>query len=221
MGGASEHRADAVSWFENRSDVQPAFLHECVQTLRGKLHSNSTLPEDASLLMYLKAALDDDVLKEDDLAGSILHEDPLQRDIVLSVRPAYSHQILAGKKTVELRRRFPRSTPPGRVAYIYSTSPDRAITGIAQIVDVIRIPVSDLWDRYAHCAFVERKDFDTYFEGLVEGFALKLANARPLTRRLNLSELRERFDFEPPQSFLYAKPFLRRALQDEQPSLSH
>ena len=210
-----------TSRLENRSDVQLSFLHECVQALRGKLHSNATFPEDASLLMYLKAALDDDVLNEGNLACSVFHKDSLQRDIVLSVRPVYSQKIIAGKKTVELRRRFPRSAPPGRVVYIYSTSPDRAITGIAQIVDVIRIPVSDLWDRFSHCTFVERRDFDVYFEGLEEGFALKLANARPLTRRLDLSELRERFDFEPPQSFLYAKPFLRRALQDEQPSLSH
>ncbi|MEO0917610.1 MAG: Cro/Cl family transcriptional regulator, partial [Pseudomonadota bacterium] len=36
-----------------------------------------------------------------------------------------------------------------------------------------------------------------------------------------LSELREKFGFEPPQSFLYAKHNLRKALQDEPAIVSH
>ena len=58
-------------------------------------------------------------------------------------------------------------------------------------------------------------DFDAYFEGTKEGVAIKLRGARRLTKALELKELRERFSFAPPQSFIYAPPRLREALSNE------
>ena len=57
--------------------------------------------------------------------------------------------------------------------------------------------------------------------GLDEGFALEFANARPFETPVELTDLRERFGFEPPQSFLYAKRDLRKALKDEHSVVSH
>ena len=54
----------------------------------------------------------------------------------MSIRPKYSGRIMAGEKTVELRRRFPASAPKGTIAYIYSTSPERAMVGVADIAIV-------------------------------------------------------------------------------------
>lgn len=136
------------------------------------------------------------------------------RDVVLSVRPLYSDKIFKGIKTVELRRRFPVAAPRGITAYIYSTSPVRAMVGSTEIQDVIKLPVADIWRKYGKMAQIDRSDFDEYFSGLKDGFALKIAKARSFTRPIDLSELRERFGFEPPQSFLYATPILRSALQD-------
>jgi len=113
------------------------------------------------------------------------------------------------------------SAPRGTIAYIYSTSPIRAIIGVAEIIDVIKLPVADIWEKYADDASIERVEFDSYFSGLDEGYALKFENARPFPRELKLSELRKRFGFEPPQSFLYANPVLRRALRNECSDVSH
>ncbi|MBE9188715.1 hypothetical protein IQ270_29825 [Microcoleus sp. LEGE 07076] len=86
---------------------------------------------------------------------------------------------------------------------------------------MVKMPVSDIWENFADLAFIKKDDFDSYFSDLSEGFALRFANAQALPRPIDLVELRERFGFEPPQSFLYAKPVLRKALQDEYSDVSY
>jgi predicted transcriptional regulator len=160
---------------------------------------------------------------EDQLVLPIFGDDIFrpQRDVVLSVRPKYSEKIIQGHKTVELRRRFPVSAPRGTIAYIYSTSPVRAMVGRAEIVDVKKLSVEEIWRTHSSRAFIEKADFEAYFDGLGMGYVLSFANAVALPRHIELSELRERFGFEPPQSFLYAKSLLRRALRDEYSDVSH
>jgi predicted transcriptional regulator/transcriptional regulator with XRE-family HTH domain len=140
---------------------------------------------------------------------------PPPRDVVLSIRPQYSGKIVKGEKTVELRRRFPADLDAGTLVLIYETSPTRAITGIAEIADILTGPPSVIWKEFSHEACIARKDFDDYFDGTKEGVAIKLRGARRLTRALELKELRERFSFAPPQSFIYASPRLREALSHE------
>jgi predicted transcriptional regulator len=93
------------------------------------------------------------------------------------------------------------------------------MVGRAQIDDVVKLPLKSLWRAYGKMAHISRSDFDAYFSGVSEGFALKIAKAKQFRRPLNLEELRKRFGFEPPQSFLYAKPSLRTALQHEYPNV--
>ena len=97
----------------------------------------------------------------------------------------------------------------------------RALTGIAEIEDVVKQSPDDMWNQFSAEACVTRTEFDTYFEGLDSGFAIKLRGARPLRRPLPLAELRNRFSFKPPQSFVYAQPLLRTALSHECSDLSH
>ena len=159
----------------------------------------------------------------DQLILPVFTEESLRpsRDVVLSIRPKFSSRIMSGEKTVELRRRFPASVPKGTIAYIYSTSPERALVGVTEISSVKKLTVEEIWRRYADVAFIERPEFDHYFEGLDEGFALEFANARPFKTPMGLTDLRERFGFEPPQSFLYAKRDLTRTLKDEYAVVSH
>lgn len=143
------------------------------------------------------------------------------KDLVLSIHPQYTTKIIEGIKTVELRRRFPLTAAPGTFVYIYSTSPIRALVARAEIADVNKLPISQIWRKFSKPAGIKREDFDAYFSGLAEGFALHFANVQPLPRPLALSELRDRFGFQPPQSFHYASPMLKKALRDEFSSVSH
>ena len=133
----------------------------------------------------------------------------------------YSEKILEGRKTVELRRRFPVPAPNRTLAYIYSTSPIKAMVGTAAILDVLKLPVEQIWIQFESKALIERERFDKYFKGLDHGFALVFGNVKIFSRPLPLSELREKFNFKPPRSFLYATRELGKALKDEQKILSH
>lgn len=143
------------------------------------------------------------------------------KHIVFSVKPEYSEKILNGRKTVELRRRFPKALPAGTPAYFYSTSPTRALTCSAVIERVVMQSPQDIWRKFSSQACIGQKEFSSYFSGLEFGFAIVLRSVRPLPRPLPLSELRDRFSFAPPQSFQYAKPQLREALTCECSENSH
>ena len=120
---------------------------------------------------------------------------------------------MAGEKTVEFRRRFQTQVSTDVEAYIYATSPVRAMVGVAEISSVWRLSLESLWCRYAKPACVGRMDFDTYFRDLDWGFALELANVQCFANPISLHELGERVGFTPPQSYLYAKADLRALLE--------
>jgi predicted transcriptional regulator len=194
----------------------------------------------SSMLHYLEALgagvrIDAKVTLDTDRAARIDGTQPMQlslpiiggptdadrRDLVLSIKPEYSNKIVAGEKTVELRRRFPTTLQPGTIVLIYATSPTRALIGLAEIAGVLQGPISVIWKKFASEACIKRTDFDSYFTGAEIGFAIKLRGARPLRRVLELQEFRDRFQFEPPQFYLYAPPELREALTRECSEISN
>lgn len=212
----------SVSKIEHRGDVQISSLQKYVQALGASLRIEAAFSPSSTKHLRLDGVFDRELQDENQLVFPIFGDDLFRptKDVVLSVRPHYSEKIFKGIKTVELRRRFPVAAPKGITAYIYSTSPVRAMVGSTEIKDVVKLPVADIWKKFGKMAQIDRKDFDEYFSGLREGFALKISNARSFTRPIDLSELRERFGFEPPQSFLYATPILRTALKDEYANVS-
>lgn len=206
----------SISKIEQRGDVQVSSLQRFVEALGAHLRIDAIFTTGADLIVakhqQFKGHFGDGV----QYVLPIFRNEPApRRDVILSIKPTYSNKILEGAKTVELRRRFPLSGGRRAIAYIYSTSPVRALVGSAEITDVERLSLVDLWKRHGESASIQKADFDMYFRGLDEGFALKITNARPFSRPLNLVELKKRFDFHAPQSFLYAKPNLQRALQIE------
>ena len=211
-----------ISKIEHRGEVQLSSLQKYVEAIGAKLHIEAVFDakacrptQDAGRLVY---ELKDGEQLAFPLFGHDLAEP--KRDVVLSIHPVYSKRILDGSKTIELRRKFPVKASNGTVAYIYSTSPVRAIVGCAKIDEVVKMPVKALWKAYKDMAQIARSDFDAYFAGVSEGYALRIANAKPFSRPLDLAELRKRFGFKPPQSFLYATSSLRTALQNEYPNVS-
>lgn len=213
----------AVSKIEHRGDVQISSLQKYVEALGATLRIDASFSAEALKAAKFENAFDADIHDEDQLVFPIFGDDLFRpkRDVVLSIRPLYSEKIFQGRKTVELRRRFPMSAPRGTTVFIYSTSPVRAMVGSAEIEEVMRLPIVEIWKQFGKSAQIDRVDFDHYFAGLDEGFALKISNARSFARPVDLSELRRRFGFEPPQSFLYATPILRMALQDEYSDVSN
>ena len=143
------------------------------------------------------------------------------RDVLFSIRPAHAEKIFKGNKTVELRRRFASAVTPGTLALIYSTSPTSALIGSAKIKAVQCMDLQTLWKTHRVAACLGKSDFESYFAGLERGYAIILDSARPLDRPVGLTELRQRFGFEPPQSYQYASPRIRGLVEDERPQASH
>jgi predicted transcriptional regulator/DNA-binding XRE family transcriptional regulator len=213
----------AVSKMEKGGEVYLSTVKRYVEALGASLRVDAVFPADAPLVLRIRDVFDSEFGDDDQLVLPILTDEPFrpQRDVVLSIRPRYTEKILEGRKTVELRRRFPVSAPGGTVAYIYATSPVRAMVGFAEIKNVLKLPVSQIWTEFEDTAFIEKSDFDSYFNGLEFGFALLFEDVKSFSRAIPLDELRERFGFEPPQSFLYASRDLRKALSNEEAVVSH
>src|SRR5215467_5290123 len=186
-----------ISEIERRADVQISSLQKYVEALGATLRIDAAFTRDALQALKIQTAFDPELHDDDQLVFPIFGDDLFRpkRDVVLSVRPIYSRQLIEGKKTIELRRRFPISAPRGTIAYIYSTSPVQAMIGSAQISDVLKLPITEIWKKFGKLAQIDKPDFNAYFSGLDEGFALKIRNPRAFTRPIDLAELRTRFGF--------------------------
>ena len=217
---ASRLRMDqtAISRLEHRQDILVSTLRNYIEALGGRLRIDASLGDRPFVVRsFEEAGLRFEHQDEDQFVLPIVGGAPLpsRRDIVFSIRPEYAEKIECGAKTVELRRRFPAQVTVGTVALIYTTTPTQALTGIAEIEGVVSRAPSVIWESYSRDACINREDFESYFAGAKSATAIKLCHARRLRRPLGLEELRERFNFEPPQSFLYAAPGLREALRYE------
>lgn len=208
----------AVTRLESRKDIHVSTLRDYLGAMGATLRIHAQFDNAATIINSLREAdFRFDQVDENQLLLPIFGDDelPPHRDVVFSIKPEYSRKILSGEKTIELRRRFPMSVPTGTTALIYETSPTRALSGIAVIGEVHKRTPSDIWNTFGDRACISRKDFDAYFNGVDRAFAIELTRGRPLPRPLGLSELRDRFSFQPPQSFLYATTEMREALQYE------
>jgi predicted transcriptional regulator/DNA-binding XRE family transcriptional regulator len=213
----------AISKIEKRDDLQLATVRKYVEALGAKLNIDAEFSANSPMGLRLLNAFEVDLSDDNQLILPIFREEPFRqnRDVVLSIKPQYSEKIIEGLKTVELRRRFPAAPPKGTIAYIYSTSPVRAMVGTAEIDGVAKLPIDSLWAEYSKDAFIEKRDFYNYFDGVDEGYALHFKNVNSFDEPLSLEFLRSRFGFEPPQSFLYAKHNFREALSGDHTVVSH
>jgi len=121
--------------------------------------------------------------------------------MVMSLKPRFSQLILHGRKTVEFRRRFSRKHI-GSCVLFYVSKPAGAFEFTARIQDVVRERTEDLWSAFGNDGGIDKKTFDTYFDGREEGYALQLAEVRPLPQPLKLARaLSACPELKPPQSF--------------------
>lgn len=124
--------------------------------------------------------------------------------IMVSIRPRHVEAIAEGRKTVELRRRFPNIG--GRLV-IYATLPVGAVVGVARIARIDRAYVGDIWNRYQAEIGIEQAEFQRYFGETHRGVAIRLGDYLPLFRPVTLTALRSIWPgFQPPQAFRFWSP---------------
>ena len=96
---------------------------------------------------------------------------PLDPDrmVVLSLKPRFAEAILAGVKTVELRRTVPKIEVPTR-ALLYATTPVRALLGTCVITNVRSADLALLWREYGSRSDLRYHEFQQYFVGAKCGY---------------------------------------------------
>lgn len=123
--------------------------------------------------------------------------------ILMSIKPKYAEQIIRGNKTIELRRVAP-NLDKSTVLLIYESTPVKAITGYAFISEITKLSPSEAWAQYAGKAQISKHDFDEYYQGADQAFAIHLKKAARLLEPISLADLRsEQILFNPPQSYRY------------------
>lgn len=200
-----------ISRIEKRSDLLLSTIRSYLIAIGVSLDMRAVLETGAIIQLDAISSgfIEGDTSAEQQLTLPGFQSEQLNRDVVFSIHPGHADRILKGEKTVELRRKFTEEFAPGGLAMIYSTSPVKALTGVAKIRDVQRLKLSTLWKEHKEKFCVRKSDFDSYFAGLELGYAIHLNEAQPLPRPIKLDELRVRCGFAPPQSFQYASASLR------------
>jgi predicted transcriptional regulator len=127
-----------------------------------------------------------------------------ERAMLLSVHPRFATAILAGSKTVEVRRQRV-AAPPGTPVLLYATAPTMALVGMARINSVHVASPKEVWS--AHCAQtgITRREYDTYMSGATQASGLMLTDPVSFDEPVSLSALRAGGTFHPPQSYRYMK----------------
>lgn len=123
------------------------------------------------------------------------------RALFISVKPRYADAILDGRKTVELRRTRP-NLPDGSLIILYSSTPMRAVVGWAQLTGVREGTPVEIWDGYGDAAAITEVDYDAYFDGTDQAFAIELDDVVAAEQPIPLSTIRE-LGIQPPQSWRY------------------
>jgi predicted transcriptional regulator len=134
-------------------------------------------------------------------------------DALISIHRGYADAILAGTKTVELRRKLP-DMPVGTRLWIYATRPTAAVIGFATIQGIQRSTPNAIWRRHRVESGLLYRRYSEYFEGTQEAIAILIAAARRIGP-ITLDQLREiRGGFHPPQVITWLSAHESRSLRE-------
>lgn len=122
-------------------------------------------------------------------------------NILISVEERHASNMLAGRKTVELRRK-PLNIPSGTRVWVYSKLPRGEIQVLAIVEEVVSDAPNEIWKTYGAQSAISKKEFDAYFANTRAGYAIVFEEVKPLAPILSLASIREKIShFQPPQFF--------------------
>ena len=139
--------------------------------------------------------------------------------LFISIHPEYVNAIIEGRKTVELRKRQPRSEV-GSTVVIYATMPRCEVVATATLVGVESATPNSLWRKVKDDVAVTKSRFDLYYANSDTAVALYIADVSVFDSPIKLSDLRERWQgFHPPQQFQYLDSKQQRLISNQQSTL--
>ena len=123
------------------------------------------------------------------------------RKILLSIKPRYVEEILAGRKQVEYRKRIPQEDGVTQVL-IYASHPMKKVVAEFTVGEYITDTPERLWELTHKIGGITKESFDDYFDGKDVGYAYRIEN---LQRFENARELWEFGMERGPQDYCYVE----------------
>lgn len=121
-----------------------------------------------------------------------------QHQAIIPMHPEWARLIYTGEKTIEIRRKRPRSNT--RLLWLYETRPTSMITGTAKLIHVHADSPQGIWHRYGPDSHIDRDEYDRYTMGTTTIYALRIDQAQQLDQPLPI----EHFGLTtPPQTYTY------------------
>ncbi|MFC5952997.1 ASCH domain-containing protein [Streptomyces pratens] len=127
-----------------------------------------------------------------------------ERAMLLSVHPRFATAILAGSKTVEVRRQRV-AAPPGTPVLLYATAPTMAVVGMARIAAVHVASPGEVWSAHRGQTGITRREYGAYMSGATQASGLTMEDPVSFEEPVTLTALRSAGSFHPPQSYRYMK----------------
>ncbi len=125
------------------------------------------------------------------------------KSAIISIRPQYIDKILAGEKTVEIRKR-PIRMAPGTLLWLYATRPYGCIAGMCTVKAVLRSHPDEIWESYSNETGISYDTFVSYVNGAEKITAITLDTIKPVDQSMTLQDIRKQIQiFHPPQFFSY------------------
>lgn len=123
--------------------------------------------------------------------------------LLLSVHPRYVSLMIAGEKTVEIRRIRPTAEPEALVL-IYATAPTCQVVATGVLKGMVNGGADRLWCRFGRQACMTRQAMRDYLRGASRPTAMPLRAVAALTAPISLAHLQLSIpDFRPPQSYRF------------------
>lgn len=110
------------------------------------------------------------------------------RKLLLSIKPKYVKQILAGTKLVEYRKRTPKDIGVEKVL-IYQSNDLMKVVGEFRIAGIIEGSPREVWDKTHEVGGICEKDYFAYFNGYDRAYAFQISELRVYDTPLPLLEV--------------------------------
>ena len=93
---------------------------------------------------------------------------------ILSIKPQFVEEIVAGKKKFEYRKSVFKQ--PVEKVYVYASAPISKVIGEFQPVDVVSGVPADVWKETKKFSGITKKFFDEYYKGRKTAYAIVIQN---------------------------------------------
>jgi predicted transcriptional regulator len=131
----------------------------------------------------------------------------MEKLLLISIKGKYVEEIVAGRKTIELRKSMP-NVKAGDKVVIYTTRPRMAITAIATVKNVFKISPENMWQKNSQLLGIDKKSFWDYYTGCQFSIGIELHSVVELDTEISLSTIKLLHPgFTPPQTFKYLSKF--------------